>query len=268
MMLADRKNDSDESKTQFDQALIEAIECDDFSFLASEISLAKDVDLSLARYGTSLYRDCKLANIEALFRANLYLTSIDRQPMKCETDSEIDAANGPLSVSDFCSCTLKIWYDAHPDYLRFSQGKPCFYALIVTPSVQQFGGIFVALKTKHGTNSSIKHKVCDPYEAINIVTLNSAGTMEIRLLMSKTPLSADAFIARFMLQRNEDFYPTNDSLYPLSYKGRSVLIAHNLHLQHLFDALLDYENSKKFYVACYPEQVKFIRKIMPNAEFL
>lgn len=366
MALADRKNDSDESRMEFEQALIDAIDYDGFSFLASEISLAKQVNLTIPRYGAPLYRDYQLANINALFRANLYLTSIDRLPMRPESDPENSGEIDLLSIPGFCKSTLKNWYDAHPDYLYFAQSKchsesdyaawkntpafypfsqipgaevfgqaeesniksrvvfrtflglatgvevnyivyhtkptgfnwrpgielntiaiiteslakvcpkqdlpysekPCHYALIVTPTIQQFAGIFSALKQRYGKNRAAKHRVCNPYEAINIVTLNAAGTMQIRLLMNKTPSNADAFITRFMQQQNENFYPTSDSLYPLSYKGYPVLIAHNLHLQHLFDAMLDYENGKKFYVACYPEQVKYIRKIMPNVEFL
>ena len=67
---------------------------------------------------------------------------------------------------------------------------------------------------------------------------------------------------------NPRIFATHDLRYPLSYNNTPVLFAYDLEVGKLRQSLIDYQLGKEFYVACYPEQVKFIRRIMPNVKFI
>lgn len=91
--------------------------------------------------------------------------------------------------------------------------------------------------------------------------------MQLRILMLSSPHECESFAINKMLKLN-NFVKTPDRTYKLSLNGIPVLVAHAMNFRQLYDAWIDYRKGKKFYVACYPEQAKYIRKIMPDVEFI
>lgn len=76
------------------------------------------------------------------------------------------------------------------------------------------------------------------------------------------------YIINKLTKADARFERTQEALYPLTFEGVPVLVAHPMNFQKLYWALEDYLNGQKFYVSCYPGQANFIKKIMPNVEFL
>ena len=112
-----------------------------------------------------------------------------------------------------------------------------------------------------------------PFNSACIIPINRSGAMQLKTLMESDPvLLEDRLITKFS---NEIGFtkslPTNDemeNIFKLNYNGTPVLLALLMDYQQLYWAKQHYDNGRRFYVICYPEQVKFIQKIMPEIEFL
>lgn len=146
-------------------------------------------------------------------------------------------------------------------------------ALMICPTVYQFASLFTLAKEHMPKRWAKEKRVGRPYQSVCIVPINHSGSMQLRCLMLSTPAEYEAILANSFLTypgfterplRKEE----HDNIYKLSYNKRPVLLAHAMEFQKLYWATEDYLEGKKFYVACYPEQVKFIRMIMPEVDFL
>lgn len=134
-----------------------------------------------------------------------------------------------------------------------------------------------------------EHRVGIPYDEINIVPLNHSGLYQFSLIAAMTPEKMESFIMNgtidengnrrergiFQLRVNPDdemsktiFMPVQDPVYKAAYNNRPVLVAYAMNFQQLYLAWEDYLEGKRFYCLCFPEQAKFIRRIMPDIEFL
>ena len=88
------------------------------------------------------------------------------------------------------------------------------------------------------------------------------------VLMKNDPIVFDNGIRVSMKEKNSEFMDTNDWVYALSYHDKPVLLAHSMNYRRLNLAYEDYKAGKEFYIACYPEQVTYLKRIMPDAEYL
>lgn len=140
-------------------------------------------------------------------------------------------------------------------------------AIMICPTIQQFGALFECALKRSKRNKTASTQVGSPYLSLCIIPLNHAGAMQLRILMLSSPHECESFAINKMLKLN-NFVKTPDRTYKLSLNGIPVLVAHAMNFRQLYDAWIDYRKGKKFYVACYPEQAKYIRKIMPDVEFI
>lgn len=141
-------------------------------------------------------------------------------------------------------------------------------AIMVCASIFQFASLFQKAKDYMPKKWRKTRRVGIPYDTINIVPINSSGAMQLRCLMLQSPHIFEMQVINSLLSQNAKFERTQDTVFQLSYDGIPVLIAHSMDFQRIFYALEEYYSGTKFYVSCYPGQVKFIRKIMPNVDFL
>lgn len=151
------------------------------------------------------------------------------------------------------------------------------YAIMFFENVFQFSAIFADL-LEPNSNRHHPGQIPMPFMRMFLVPVNSSGLQQFRMLMEFTPYEFQRTVVRDICEIEQEYarqhgmqprmYPTNDPDYPLSYKNCPVLFAYDLEIRRLRQALISYQLGKKFYVACYPEQVRFIRRIMPDVEFI
>ncbi len=162
-------------------------------------------------------------------------------------------------------------------------------ALIVCPSIQQFAALFRHSKAYIAKRWMRERRVGIPYEKVNIVPLNHSGLYQFRILAMSSPEEMEQVIMNGVLDREGNrttdglfqlrknpfdpeseayFRPIDDPVYTAAYEGGPVLVAYTMDFQRLYRAWEDYNEGKRFYCLCYPEQIKFIRKIMPEVIFL
>ena len=146
-------------------------------------------------------------------------------------------------------------------------------AIIICPSVKQFAALFPVNK-RGGIGTKGKASIVgQPYSKVFLIPLNHSGAMQLRWLMAATPANVEVLIKKRLLKHKEFSerpvgIDRKNNIFTLSYKKTPVLVAHMMEWQTLTWALEHYQAGRKFYISCYPEQVKFIQKIMPNAEFI
>lgn len=345
----------------------------EFSILASEMVAARHVRIISSIKGDELYRNTRLANAHALFRACGYLTLIDFLPMECIIpiiDIHDPANEQYLTIERFSNSVIQSWYNNHERSLRFNDPATCHdnalcnawfhtpifyplgiipglsayekadeftyiniasrtyrhtaiglaagqranylvyhthptsvdwrptleqqsltivkralekhnenhphphmdknynYALMICPTVHQFKALFEDAKKRMGKRKGKNRRVARPFDALCIISLNHAGRVQIGWLMESNPIIVEDNIIRSLVKANPAFYQTHDPLFPLSINKTPVLIAATMNFQKLFDAMELYEKGMNFYVVCLPEQVKYIRSIMPDVCFL
>lgn len=151
------------------------------------------------------------------------------------------------------------------------------HAIMFFETVYQFESIFVDL-LKPDSNRHRPGHIPSPFIRMFLVPINSSGIQQFRMLMEFTPYEFIRTIIGDICEIENTYaqshgiqpriFATNDPDYPLSYNNKPVLFAYDLEIRRLRQALLSYQLGKQFYVACYPEQVKFIKRIMPNVEFI
>ena len=151
-------------------------------------------------------------------------------------------------------------------------GREVRNAIIVCPTIHQFAALF-----KREENFTAKWKKYDrvdaPFHSVSIIPINHSGIMQLRLLLLANPINYEAATIRNLLtlpgfSERLKGADERDNIFQISFKGVPVLLAQLMDYQKLYWAMQKYNEGKKFYVICYPEQVKFIRKIMPEVEFL
>lgn len=89
------------------------------------------------------------------------------------------------------------------------------------------------------------------------------------MLMKASPENVERHIINLMLSKNKGFFKSTDHLLQLSYLNKPVLVAHTMEYHKLAAAYKLYkEQELRFYIACYPEQVLYLKKLFPQCEFL
>lgn len=146
-------------------------------------------------------------------------------------------------------------------------------AIIVCPSPKQFASLFKEAKEPLPENRNGIYRVGKPYDSVCIVPVNHSGAMQLRGLMATSPMEFEEIIKRSILKQSDCVerqkgWDEKDNIFPLLYKGKPVLLAHTMNWQKLFWATEMYHQGKEFIVSCYPEQVAYIRTIMPNVKYL
>lgn len=142
------------------------------------------------------------------------------------------------------------------------------FALIICQTLHQFKALFRDAQKRMGKKKGSKRQVDLPYLDVCIVPMNHSGLEQIRMLMYSTPPAVEMGMMFKLKGMNEEFIEIAGTEFPLAYCKAPVLIAHTMNFQKLFRAMEYCETGKKLYVSCFPEQVPFLRTILPNAEFL
>lgn len=147
--------------------------------------------------------------------------------------------------------------------------RPINNAIIVCNTVMQFAGLFNEMRKQIGNNEERYKRIGAPYSTVSIVILEQVGAQQMRSLMLESPIANDtALIYDFVKKYPDKFQKSSDPLFQLIYEGRPILVAHTMNFRRLYQAWMEYEKGNRFYIMCYPEQVKYLKKIMPEAEFL
>lgn len=345
----------------------------EFSILASEMVVARNVRITPSTKASQLYRNSRLASVNALFRACNYLTPLDLLPLECilpVVDIHDPANREHLNIEVFTNYTLGAWHEKHRYSLYFSDphevenstdaaiwfgtpvfypisvipgfssfetenegnytnigsnryhhtaigfaggrkanylvyhthpcsvdwrpslqeemmnmmrralercyescphphiNKPFEYALMICPTVHQFKALFKNAKARMGKKKGRLRKVARPFDALCIIPLNHAGIYQTKYLMESNPITLDDVLIQVLVKKDQSFQKTNNPLFQLSFNKTPVFVAASMNFQRLFDAMELYEAGQTFYVVCLPEQVPYIRSIMPNVEFL
>lgn len=107
-----------------------------------------------------------------------------------------------------------------------------------------------------------------PYSSMHIICLNGSGVQQLRALMYTTPHEYVMMETNQLCARNPEFMKTNDWIYPLAYNNKPVFLSHDMDYFRIKKALKDWQSGQRFYISCYPEQVKYMSILFPGAEFL
>ena len=142
-------------------------------------------------------------------------------------------------------------------------------AIVVCNTVMQFAALFKNVRKTIGNNEDKFKQIGAPFSSVSIVILEHAGVQQIRSLMSDSPIAIEtSLVYDFISKYPDKFEKSSDPLFQLVHKGRPVLVAHLLDYRKIYQAWMTYETGKRFFVMCYPEQVKYLKKLMPEADFL
>jgi hypothetical protein len=150
-------------------------------------------------------------------------------------------------------------------------------AIMFFEKTNQFDALFADLLKVNNKYHRPGH-IPMPFVRMFLIPINTSGLQQLRMLMEYTPYEFIQTTVREICEIENEYaksqgispriFPTNDLDYPLAYNQQPVLFAYDMEVRKLRQAVISYQLGKKFYVACYPEQVKFIQRIMPDAEFI
>lgn len=147
-------------------------------------------------------------------------------------------------------------------------GRTLDHAIMLCCGLLQFASLFSGASLDASPKEKMKAKMYGyPYKTLSLVPINGSGSVQLGALMRSTPDEINE-IQKKRLLRESGFLDAKDSMYHLGFNGKRVFLAYNMEYYRLLQALQDYQNHMKFYVACFPDQVKYIQKIMPDVEFI
>lgn len=127
-------SDKPEHAQAFQDLLLEAVINERITPLSSAMKLAEDVKITTNKYSRNqLYNIWRLSHVNAMFRANDFLTYLDRRPY--DTGFAIDGITDwesydayvqkyGLTMAAFTYYALKTWYSNNPDFYRIKQTQP------------------------------------------------------------------------------------------------------------------------------------------------
>lgn len=147
------------SNSTLDELLYASVDGGFATILAANMLKVNDVDLTTKfHHGRSMYREWRLSNIEALFRVNSFLTSIDRRPLELKSTPDLKAdimentpvetvasdtlsdypelaeneennpqKKGGYTVRKFTFETLEKWYRNHPQSYLFNAPEDALF---------------------------------------------------------------------------------------------------------------------------------------------
>ena len=141
-------------------------------------------------------------------------------------------------------------------------------AIIVCKTVTQFEAFMKQAVAKSGGKWRPREVVTAPFRSIHLLPLNPGGAAALRGLMLQTPVQYEESLVDNICELNPDFKRTQDRTFQLTYHGQNVLVIHDMSMQRLFNAWAEYKNGKRFACMCYPDEVKFIAKLMPDLSYL
>ena len=126
--MADTKDTSKSTQKAFDAFFLESFQSGNLTLLAREPALAETVSVIPSLKASQIYTAWKLQNIEAMFRANKFLTSLDRrqiEPPRNITALESQESNGKkIDTYTFTKLVLDQWYAQNPDSYLFRNPIP------------------------------------------------------------------------------------------------------------------------------------------------
>ena len=106
------------------------------------------------------------------------------------------------------------------------------------------------------------------YDSMCIVPLNNSGVAQLRRLMASSPIECETELVHRLSVKYPQFQRTNDPIYQLAFNNKPVHVAHYMCYDKLYTAWKAYQHGRRFYIMCYPEQVKYLRQLFPDAEYL
>ncbi len=153
------------------------------------------------------------------------------------------------------------------EYPIFGAKREIRNAIIFCPSVKQFKTLFTNIGKKMG-HKPVMNPTNGVFDTMSIVPINNSGTAQLRKLMVASPIECETELVYRLTEVNPNLRRTNDPLFQLSYESTPVHVAHFMCYDKLYKIWKYYKSGQKFFVMCYPEQVKYLRQLFPDAEFL
>ena len=142
------------------------------------------------------------------------------------------------------------------------------FALYFCSSCYQFEALFERTRTKHIPYQKLSYLTKEPYAGIFAVPVNDSGATLLWLLLEFTPSEAEKKIHESIVAANPHIKTTGDYYYPLSFNDKRVFSGYTMNVEKINHVLEDHLDKHDFYIACFPDQISWYRKIFPGKNFL
>jgi hypothetical protein len=107
-----------------------------------------------------------------------------------------------------------------------------------------------------------------PYDAVSIITLDQSGSHLFQMLMRSNQQQYLEKIQKGIKLNCPFLSEVPDRVFSFTYNGTPVLLAHTMEWNRIYQAFEKYLDGDRFYIMCFPEQVKYLSKLMPECTFL
>ena len=184
-------------------------------------------------------------------------------PMTWVPDSEARIAQTVQSIFDYGERNVESYEPL------LEAGRTITDALFFCRNVNLFATLFQPNKSGKRT------KFQQPFQTICIIPIGCVTTFQLRKILLLGPWGAKQDGIRRLLKASPamrehitSLVDQRDSIFSVDYNGTPVFVAHTMMWGEIVSAIELAEDGKDFLISCYPDQVKFFKKVIPNARFL
>lgn len=142
------------------------------------------------------------------------------------------------------------------------------YGLIFCLSYHQFLAIFDRVKECHKKNKKGEYPTKKPFVSLHAIPVNDCGCYLLWHLMEASPGETEMTFCKRLVAEDPNFDHQTNLYYPLTYNGVNVFVGHTMDIKKINHVLEDYLDGKKFFLVCFPEQVKWYRQLFPEITIL
>lgn len=142
------------------------------------------------------------------------------------------------------------------------------HGLIFCSSHHQFTAIFDRTIERHKKKLKGNPLTDEPYVSLHAIPVNDCGCYLLWHLMEASPGETEMTICKRLVGAVPQFDHQTNLTYPLTYDKVNVFVGHTMDIKKINQALEDYLDGKKFYLVCFPEQIKWYRKLFPDITIL
>lgn len=142
------------------------------------------------------------------------------------------------------------------------------FALFFCSSHHQFLAFFDGVKKRHIKHQKQTYITNEPYRGIYIIPVNDSGAALLWCLLEFTPSEAENKIHESLIANDDNIKLSAELYYPITYNDKRVLSGYTMDLRRICNALEDHLDGHDFYIACFPDQIPWYKKLFPEKEFL
>lgn len=144
------------------------------------------------------------------------------------------------------------------------------HALYFCTSIHQFIALFEATKKKHIKYKQLALPISKPYAGVHAIPVNDSGGFLLWLLMEFSPEKVENMIHQSLVDLDIGFECRNgyETLFPLLYKGKFVFSGYTMNIRNINRAVERFLDGFDFYIACFPDQAAWYRRLFPGYTIL